>query len=117
MIGQHENSCQLFNEAGLRAGGLDPEYVFRSNDNGTVAAMVRAGMGVAVLPLLCVDLEDPRLALHPLEPAIPDRRISIAWREGRTLSPTARRFVDVALEVGEELTERLHDQVPALASA
>jgi len=115
MIGQHENSCQLFNEAGLRAGGLTPEYVFRSNDNGTVAAMVRAGMGVAVLPLLCVDLEDPRLSLHALRPAIPDRRISIAWREGRTLSPTARHFVEVALEVGEELTVRLHEQVPALA--
>jgi len=114
MIGQHENSCQLFNEAGLRAGGLDPEYVFRSNDNGTVAAMVRAGMGVAVLPLLCVDLEDPRLALHALRPAIPDRRISIAWRAGRTLSPVAHRFVEVALEVGEEMTERL---VPALANA
>ena len=38
MIGQHPQSCQLLNESGLRAHGCDPNYVFRSNDNGTVAA-------------------------------------------------------------------------------
>lgn len=116
MIGQHLHSCQADNEAGLRAGGLVPSYVFRSNDNGTVAAMVRAGMGVAVLPLLCVEPEDTRLALHPLEPAIPERHISVAWRAGRTLSPAAQRFVDLALEVGGELAGRLRDQVPALTA-
>ncbi len=103
MIGQHENSCQLFNEAGLRAAGLMPSYVFRSNDNGTVAAMVRAGMGVAVLPLLCVEIEDPRLSIHPLVPAIPDRRITVGWRADRTLSPAANSFVQIAAEVGETL--------------
>jgi DNA-binding transcriptional LysR family regulator len=107
MIGQHENSCQLLNEAGLRSAGIDPAYVFRSNDNGTVAAMVRAGMGVAVLPLLCVEPDDPRTALHPLVPEISARRISIAWRSGRTLSPAADRFVELAVEVGAELAERI----------
>ncbi len=107
MIGQHENSCQIANEAGLRSAGIDPSYVFRTNDNGTVAAMVRAGMGVAVLPLLCVEPDDPRTALHQLKPAIPARHISIAWRKGRTLSPAAHRFVDLAAEVGAELAERM----------
>jgi DNA-binding transcriptional LysR family regulator len=107
MIGQHENSCQLLNEAGLRSSGIDPAYVFRTNDNGTVAAMVRAGMGVAVLPLLCTEPDDPRTELHPLTPAIPARRISIAWRAGRTLSPVAQRFVELADDVGAELTERM----------
>ncbi len=103
MIGQHQNSCQLLNEAGLRAHGLEPNYVFRTNDNGTVAAMVKVGMGVAVMPLLCVDPDDPELALHPLDPPMPDRRISIAWRAGRTLSPIAERFIAAATAVGVEL--------------
>ena len=107
MIGQHENSCQMLNEAGLRSAGIDPSYVFRTNDNGTVAAMVRAGMGVAVLPLLCVEPDDPRTALHRLDPPIPDRHIAIAWRKGRTLSPAAHRFIDLAVEVGAELDERM----------
>jgi DNA-binding transcriptional LysR family regulator len=105
LIGQHPNSCQLLNEAGLRSAGLDPTYVFRSNDNGTVAAMVRAGMGVAVMPLLCTEPEDPRTELHPLDPPIPGRQVSIAWRSGRTLSPAARAFVELTTAVCAELSE------------
>lgn len=105
LIGQHQSSCQVINEAGLRAAGLDPTYVFRSNDNGTVAAMVRAGMGVAVMPLLCTEPEDPRTTLHPLDPPIPGRRVSIAWRAGRTLSPAARAFIDLTTEVCAGLLE------------
>ena len=107
MIGQHENSCQIMNEAGLRSAGVDPDYVFRTNDNGTVAAMVRAGMGVAVLPLLCVEPDDPRTALHQLTPEISARHISLAWRAGRSLSPAAHRFIELAEQVGDELTERM----------
>lgn len=103
MIGQHQNSCQLLNEAGLRASGVEARYVFRSNDNGTVAAMVRAGMGVAVMPRLCTEPEDPRTVLHPLDPPIAGRQVSIAWRAGRTLSPAARAFVDLTVAVCAEL--------------
>ena len=106
MIGQHPNSCQLINEAGLRAQGIEPNYVFRTGDNGTVAAMVRAGMGVAVMPLLCVEAEDPRIAIHPIEPGIPDRSISLAWRSNRTLSPAADRFIQLAVDAGRELRGR-----------
>ena len=105
LIGQHPNSCQLLNEAGLRSAGLDPTYVFRSNDNGTVAAMVRAGMGVAVMPLLCTEPEDPRTELHPLDPPIPGRQVSIAWRAGRSLSPAANAFVELTTAVCTELSE------------
>jgi DNA-binding transcriptional LysR family regulator len=105
LIGQQPNSCQLLNEAGLRSAGLDPSYVFRSNDNGTVAAMVRAGMGVAVMPLLCTEPEDPRTELHPLDPPIPGRQVSIAWRSNRTLSPAAQAFVDMTMAVCAELSE------------
>ena len=107
LIGQHESSCQLINEAGLRKVGLDPTYVFRTNDNGAVAAMVRAGMGVAVLPMLCTEPEDKRIALHPLMPAIPEREISIAWRAGRTLAPTTEHFVELAVEMSATVATRL----------
>lgn len=114
MIGQHHNSCQMMNETGLRAHGLDPNYVFRTNDNVATAAMVRAGMGVAVMPLLCVEPGDPRISLHPLQPSIPDRSIFIAWRSGRTLSPVAERFIELAIEVSAEFADR-SVPVPALA--
>lgn len=106
MVGQHANSCQLMNEMGLRAAGLEPNYVFRTNDNGTVSAMVKAGLGVAVMPLLCVDPDDPGIELHPLRPALPHRRIAVAWRKGRTLSPVAERFVEIAGEVSQVFVDR-----------
>ncbi len=74
-------------------------------------AMVRAGMGVAVLPLLCVETEDPRLAIHRLAPVIPDRRITVGWRADRTLAPAAAQFVKIAIEVGELLAETIRDAV------
>ena len=70
-----------------------------------VAAMVRAGMGVAVMPLLCTEPEDPRTELHPLDPPIPGRHVSIAWRSGRTLSPAAGAFIEMATAVCGELSE------------
>ncbi len=106
LVGQNANSCQMINEAGLRSAGLDPAYVFRTNDNSTVAAMVREGMGLAILPLLCVDPEDPRVSLHPLVPGFPGREISIAWRARHTLSTAAERFIELAVSVSADVAVR-----------
>src|ERR1035437_5372640 len=42
-------------EAYLRANGGSPQWVFRSDDNTTVQALVVAGIGVALVPRLTVD--------------------------------------------------------------
>jgi DNA-binding transcriptional LysR family regulator len=106
LIGQQDNTCQRVIDAGLRRVGVEPDYVFRSNDNAAVVAMVRAGMGVAVLPLLAVDTSDVRVAVRPLDPPLPARRISIAWRRGRTLSPVAQRFIEIAQDVSANVRDR-----------
>jgi DNA-binding transcriptional LysR family regulator len=103
VIGQHANSCQLTCEMGLRELGMTPNYVFRTNDNGTVAAMVRAGMGVAYMPLLCVEPYSNVVDAHVTEPPLPPRTISMAWRAGRTISPLAEHFVEVTVEVCADL--------------
>lgn len=98
LVGQQPNSCQFDIDRGLRNQGIEPSYVFRSNDNSAVQAMVRAGMGLAVMPLLAVDVDDPRIAVHPMEPALPDRVITLVRLAGRTPSPTAVRFTELAVE-------------------
>jgi DNA-binding transcriptional LysR family regulator len=113
-IGQHSNSCQLTCEMGLREAGITPNYVFRTNDNGTVAAMVRAGMGIAYMPLLCVDPYEHGVSVHTTLPSLPPRTISIAWRSGRTVSPVAGHFVDITVDVCAELVEQ-RKGVPAVA--
>lgn len=103
LIGQQDNACQRSIDKNLRSAGLEPDYVFQSNDNSAVIAMVRAGMGMAVLPLLAVEQDDPRIAVRPLDPAIPPRHVTIAWRRGRTLSPATERFIELAREMTADL--------------
>jgi DNA-binding transcriptional LysR family regulator len=85
------------------AAGAEPEVVFRSDDNGTVQALVAAGMGAAFVPLLTVDASDERVRV--LEPAgkLPPRLIAAAWHRDRYRSPAARAFVELAAEVCSEL--------------
>jgi DNA-binding transcriptional LysR family regulator len=106
LVGYPPSSCQQDIEDGLRAAGAVPTFVFRTLDNGAQLAMVRAGMGWAVMPLLCVDIRDPAIEIRPLRPAIPPRQICLVWRRDRTQSPLAARLIDIAEEVAEELGRR-----------
>jgi DNA-binding transcriptional LysR family regulator len=106
LIGQYDNACHRMMETALLAAGCVPEYVFRTNDNAAVVAMVRAGMGMAVMPLLALDLNDATVALRQLDPPIAERVISLVWRRGRTLSPAAERFIVLAAEAFRRLDDR-----------
>jgi len=83
--------------------GVEPTYAFRSHENGAMLAMVKAGLGVAIMPRLAADRDDPALAHHELHPALPARDVHLCWRAGRSLSPVARRFVDQAVATAAEL--------------
>jgi DNA-binding transcriptional LysR family regulator len=83
-------------ESQLRASGWEPNFVFRSEDNGTVQAMASAGLGTAIVPLMAVDRSDPTIAIIPTE--LEPRRIALMWHRDRYRSPAARAFVDIALE-------------------
>jgi DNA-binding transcriptional LysR family regulator len=99
LIGEYDSACQAGIDRGLRAAGVEPTYVFRSNDNSAVQAMVRVGMGQAVLPALSVESSDPDVVIQDLDPPIPPRTISLVRRVGRTLPPSADRFTEIAVEV------------------
>ncbi len=99
MIGQSPCQCQAMIDDCLRREGVEPDYVFRSNDNSAVQAMVRAGMGRAVLAMLAVDIHDDGVVIAALDPPIPPRLLTIARRKGRTLVPAANRFIELAADV------------------
>jgi len=88
--------------------GVNPVVVFRTADNGAVMSMVRAGMGAAVMPLLAVDIhrDDNVLCTHELLPPIAPREVCVMWQAGRTLSPLARRVIDISRSVAEAVAER-----------
>ena len=86
-------------ESALRAVGLEANFVFRTDDNGTVQGLIAAGMGSAVMPRLTVDASDPRVSVIELGNRVPPRMISLARHRDRYHSPSARAFVETALAV------------------
>ncbi len=79
------------------------EFVFRSDQNGTVQGLVGAGVGAALMPLLTVDENDRSVAVLDLGPRVPPRLIALAWHRDRYRTPAARAFVETAREVCEAL--------------
>jgi DNA-binding transcriptional LysR family regulator len=93
-------------EAQLRMREAAPEVVFRSDDNGTMQGMVAAGVGVALMPALAVDLADPRTHAIDMSGKLPPRLIGIAWHRDRIQSVAARSFIDLAGDVCAEIGSR-----------
>ena len=84
-------------EAAFRAGGLEPRWAFRSNDNQTVQGLVAAGVGHAVVPRLTVDETDTRTAIVELGDLVAPRVIALGRHRDRYASPAARAFIETAL--------------------
>ena len=99
MIDQPCGNCGIVVADHLRANGAVPRQVFISADNGAVQAMVRAGLGSALMPRLAVDLHDPMLTTRKLNPPVPPRVICLATRKDRTLSPAANHMRQIVLDV------------------
>ena len=77
-------------------------FVFRSDHNQTVQALVAAGVGAALVPRLTVDPHDDATALLEL-PKLPPRLIGLAWHRDRYRAPAARSFVETAEAVSAAL--------------
>jgi DNA-binding transcriptional LysR family regulator len=91
----------------LRTTGVEPRFVFRSNENGVVQGLAGTGVGIALVPRLAVDENDESVKIVELGPKIAPRIVGIARHRDRYHSPAARAFVATALEVGRETAEAL----------
>jgi molybdate transport repressor ModE-like protein len=107
LIGNRMCRSTALAEDELAQRGVAVEVAFRSDDNGTVQGLVGAGFGVALVPLLAVDRNDERVRALELDPAIPQRRISLVWHRDRHRSPAARAFAELAAEVCAEVADSL----------
>src|SRR5213594_608200 len=103
MVGYQPGKHQELAEDFLLGRGVRPRFVFRSNDNATVQAMVAAGLGVALSPLLAVDENDPKVRVLRLSEPVPPRVLVVVWHRDRYRSPAASAFVDTAVAVASEI--------------
>jgi DNA-binding transcriptional LysR family regulator len=109
-------------EQTLALAGAELRVVFRSAGNETILSMVRAGIGLAVLPWLAIhhvvcrscgaihgyqDASDQPLHVHQLDPT-PTRDIYLHWHRGHAgQSPLAARAIAIAVEVARELADQM----------
>jgi DNA-binding transcriptional LysR family regulator len=95
-------------EAYLHSRGVTPRVVFRSEDNATVQAMVAAGIGVAIAPLLAVDQANRQTTVVEWAEPIPPRELVAVWHRDRHRPAPAISFVEAAAHVAADV-ERAQD--------
>lgn len=103
LIGFNQCSAMAHVEEQIAAAGRTPNFVFRSDNNGTVQGLVGAGVGVSLSPRLTVDEDDPSIEIVELQGRVPPRVIGLVWHGDRHLSPAAEAFAQTAIAVCREL--------------
>ena len=73
--------------------------------------MVRVGMGLAVMPYLAIDPNDPSIVVRELSPPMPPRVHFAAQRADRTQAPAADRVIELAREVFQRLEQSQTDTI------
>ena len=86
--------------------GRVPELnvIFRTDDNGTLAALVAENLGVSIEPRLVVDPRDRDVKMLPFGSRIPPHTLVLAWHRDRYRSQAAQAFVELAREVAAPTT-------------
>jgi len=84
-----------------------PQIVFRAAGNEAVLAMIRSGLGSAVLPRLVLNGADDQVSIHELQPAPRRREIYLLWHAGRTQSPLTARAIEIAVDVAAKVAATL----------
>jgi DNA-binding transcriptional LysR family regulator len=92
-------------EMGLRARGLEPQFVLESDAGATVQALVAAGLGCAIVPRSAVDDAATDTKIVALDPptAIAGRVVALVWNRERRLRKDAAAFVEAARSVCVEI--------------
>jgi DNA-binding transcriptional LysR family regulator len=115
LIGHSDERPRL--EKHLDARDLQPAFVARSDYNLTIQALVREGIGYAVVPRLSVDEADSDVVVLPLDPpdAIEPRLLALVWNTDRALERPIDEFVRATQAACAELGLAAPDASPANA--
>ncbi|MET8470621.1 LysR family transcriptional regulator [Streptomyces sp. NPDC006422] len=85
----------------MRAAGFEPLIAHQAEENPTLAALVAAGLGIAVLPRLGRGTLPDGVVAVRLDP-VPRRRLYALWRGGTARRPAVRAAVEALRERGRD---------------
>ena len=81
----------------LESNHVKPDIAFTTWEDFSIMAMVEKGLGVSILPDMILRRIPYRLEIRPLR--IPYyRTIGLAFKDGRTLAPAVKKFVEYLLQ-------------------
>jgi DNA-binding transcriptional LysR family regulator len=80
------------------------DVVFRTDDNGTLGALVAEDLGAAIEPQLVVDPRDRAVKMLPFGSRIPPRTLVLVWHRDRYRSQAAHAFVELARELAGSIS-------------
>jgi DNA-binding transcriptional LysR family regulator len=89
----------------LRARGIEPNVVFRTDESAAVQRLVAAGVGNALVARLSIDSPVPGVVALDASRRVPARSIGLIWHRDVTLSDAAQTFVAAAKARCDELSE------------
>ena len=115
-IAPTEDSDHVHVERSLLNAGVKPRYVFRTNDNGALQAMVRTGAGYSIMPKLTVDETDRDIRIMDIDPPLPKRTILLALRKSGVRIPALQTFIDLSIRASRERLDAMPEQPKESAS-
>ncbi len=92
--GQHERQS---GDSKLRQYGVEPNSSIEVDGWSVVKLYVAAGLGISVVPEICITEQD-EVWSAPLDQYLPPRRYGAATRNDEFLSLAARRFLEIVAE-------------------
>jgi DNA-binding transcriptional LysR family regulator len=95
-------SCDEVLSAGCRAAGFSPRIEHRTGDWQATLALVRAGLGVALIPRLAQQRPPDGVVLLPLAGSRPQRHVFVACRSGAEAAPAVRAVFDALHDVAAD---------------
>ena len=99
-----DDACAVRAARALERVGVEPDIVFRSDDNLTTQRLVAIGLGVAIVPQLTIErsIPDARVAIRGLDANL-QRQIGIIWHRDRLQSRAAEAFIETAMQVSSDV--------------
>ena len=99
----------------FRRDGISPRFVHIADENGLIQALVRSGVGAALMPRLAVDQRDEEIRMVDLAPPQVARTMLLVWHRDRGRSLAATSFVEMTQRACARVAARLFEDAQPLA--